>query len=79
MFMPDVKCNVFFQSSFRDYLTLELVQFSLNVLLNQSEETDNNIDNVWLEAATGGVLWKQMFLKISQHSQENTCVGNSLW
>ena len=24
------------------------------------------------EAATGGVLWKKMFLKISQNSQENT-------
>ena len=25
------------------------------------------------EAATGGVLWKKVFLKISQNSQENTC------
>ena len=25
------------------------------------------------EAATVGVLWKKMFLKISQNSQENTC------
>ena len=24
------------------------------------------------EAATGGVLWKKVFLKISQNSQENT-------
>ena len=29
------------------------------------------------EAATGGVLWKKTFLKISQISQENTCVGIS--
>ena len=28
-----------------------------------------------LEAATGGVLWKIMFLKILQNSQENTCVA----
>ena len=25
------------------------------------------------EAATGGVLWENMFLEISQNSQENTC------
>ena len=24
-------------------------------------------------AATGGVLWKKVFLKISQNSQENNC------
>ena len=30
------------------------------------------------EAANGGVLWKKkLFLKISQYSQENTCVGFS--
>ena len=29
------------------------------------------------EAATGGVLWKRLFLKISQYSQENACVGVS--
>ena len=28
------------------------------------------------ETATGGVLWKTVFLKPSQNSQENTCVGN---
>ena len=26
------------------------------------------------EAATRGVLWKKVFLKISQNSQENSCV-----
>ena len=25
------------------------------------------------EAATGGVLWKKVFLKISKNLQENTC------
>ena len=25
------------------------------------------------EAATGSVLWKMVFLEISQNSQENTC------
>ena len=25
------------------------------------------------EAATGGALWKKVFLEISQNSQENTC------
>ena len=27
----------------------------------------------WPEAATRGVLWKKVFLEISQNSQENTC------
>ena len=31
------------------------------------------------EAATGGVLFKKLFLKISQYSQENTCVGVSFY
>ena len=29
------------------------------------------------ETATGGVLQKKVFLKISQNSQENTCIGVS--
>lgn len=31
------------------------------------------------EAATQGVLSKMMFLKISKISQEDICVGASLW
>ena len=31
----------------------------------------------YLEAATGGVLKKKLFLKILQYSQENSCVGVS--
>ena len=27
----------------------------------------------YVEAATGGVLWKKVFSEISQNSQENTC------
>ena len=27
------------------------------------------------EAATGGILEKNLFLKVSQYSQENTCDG----
>ena len=27
------------------------------------------------ETATGGILYKKLFLEISQNSQENTCVG----
>ena len=30
------------------------------------------------EAATGGVLWKKLFLEISQYSQEKTCAKASL-
>ena len=29
------------------------------------------------EAATGGVLWKKVFLEISQSSQESTCARDS--
>ena len=32
-----------------------------------------------LEAATAGALWKKMFLKVSQNSQENTCARVSYW
>ena len=31
------------------------------------------------ETAIGGVLWKKVFLKISQNSQGNTCVGVSFF
>ena len=31
----------------------------------------------FLEAATGGVLWKKVFLEISQSLQGNTCAGVS--
>ena len=31
--------------------------------------------SVWSEAATWGVLYKEVFLNILQYSQENTCVG----
>ena len=31
------------------------------------------------EAATGGVLWKKVFLKVSQISQENSCVDHVLF
>ena len=32
-----------------------------------------------VEAAIGAILWKKLFLEISQNSQENTCVGVSFW
>ena len=31
------------------------------------------------EAVTGGVLWKKLFLEISQNSQENTCARVSFF
>ena len=34
---------------------------------------DSNTGILQLEVATRGVLWKKLFLKISQNSQENTC------
>ena len=35
--------------------------------------SSSKIKNILLEAATRGVLWKKVFLKVSQNSQENTC------
>ena len=32
-------------------------------------------EKLFTEAATGGVLSKKLFLKISKTSHENTCVG----
>ena len=37
----------------------------------------HNVGNEFTEAATGGVLWKKVFLEISQNSQENTCARAS--
>ena len=42
--------------------------------LYQQDTTDVNKGT---EAATGGVLCKKVFLKISQNSQENTCARAS--
>ena len=37
----------------------------------------NNVDGIYKEAATTGVLWKKVFLEISQNSQEKTCARAS--
>ena len=37
-----------------------------------------NLKYFFKEAATEGVLWKKVFLEISQSSQENTC-GRALF
>ena len=37
----------------------------------------SSIEDNYLEVVTGGVLKKKLFLKISQYSQENNCVGVS--
>ena len=42
-----------------------------------SNSTNVFMKKSFTEAATGGVLWKELFLKISQCSQENICVGIS--
>ena len=36
-----------------------------------------SFNSLYEEAATGGVLYKMVILKISQNSQENTCAGKS--
>ena len=43
---------------------------------NNTDESDfieNEIPDL-IEAATRGVLWRDVFLEIFQNSQENTCV-----
>ena len=40
--------------------------------MNRTKSENNNI--TLTEAATGGVLYKKVFLKISQNSQKSTCV-----
>ena len=37
----------------------------------------SSIEDTYLEAATGGVLLKKLFLKISQYLNKNNCVGGS--
>ena len=37
----------------------------------------SSIEDNYLEAATRGVLYKNLFLKTLQYSQENICVGVS--
>ena len=37
----------------------------------------SSIEDNYPEATTGCVLYKKLFLKFSQHSLENTCVGVS--
>ena len=40
-------------------------------------KTSMKLSCISREAATRGVLWKKLFIKISQYSQENNCVGVS--
>ena len=47
-----------------------------NELTGENLIIDENIDNNHIhqpEATTSGVLWKKVFLEMSQNSQENTC------
>ena len=50
----------------------------INKFLLKTKKLDRMIKGRFMtllkaEAAIGGVLWKTVFLKISQNSQENTC------
>ena len=42
-----------------------------------SNSTNVFMKKSFTETATGGVVWKELFLKISQYSQEKICVGVS--
>ena len=48
-----------------------------SVLKNFANSTGKHLvlESLLTEAATGGVLWKKVILKILEISQENTCVG----
>ena len=54
--------------------TLDVSCISIRVSLPYVEKI---IVSLWIETATGGVLFKKTVLKISQYSQENTCVRAS--
>ena len=41
--------------------------------LATAQKSKRRLATVTPEAATGGALYKKVFLKISQNSQENTC------
>ena len=43
------------------------------LLLNMNIYLHDGLSQDLPEVTTGGVLWKKMFLEISQNSQENTC------
>ena len=51
-----------------DYLILNF----FSVMKAKKQPFEIGVQNI--EAATGGVLWKDLFLQISQYSQGNTCV-----
>ena len=38
-------------------------------------ESISSMEDNYLEAAIGGLLYKKLFLKILLYSQENNCVG----
>ena len=50
----------------------KLTQITVFEAANMKQKTSMT-DGVHMEAATRGVLWKKVFLEISQNSQENTC------
>ena len=59
-------CSLKFRNIHRKITVLEsLANFYLSIL--------KNIYELLPEAATRGVLYKKVFLQISQNSQENTC------
>ena len=62
---------------FITYYTEKNHVFILNVKMNVNVTVEQQLSILMIycsEATTGGVLWKKVFLKISQNSQENTCV-----
>ena len=52
-------------------LSCEFSKISVNIFSTEYPRATASAFN-FSEAATGGVLWKKVFLKISQNSQENT-------
>ena len=69
MFLPIIQreCNKFCCSHTDTLIVLSLIY---TVSINDKVK--------FKEAATGGFLYKKLFLKILKYSQENTCVGGFL-
>ena len=62
-------CGKFFQNEWKCFhIKISIILFTGISSISKTPDTF-----LWTEAATGGVLWKRVFLIISQKSQKNTC------
>ena len=72
-----IKIAVWFSLKYNPCLPLRFLSANSRTKIKSTDEIDvSNKHILWrlsTGAATGGVLWKKVFLKISRNSQEDTC------